>query len=489
MTSPVKSACVLGIGSAAASLILAAGVAVWLGPVPAAAWVILAGGSATIGSLAASAAFHAALRVQTDLKRLSDYVETTVNSSDAVPPGNLSGAVQRFAGVVTETTARLRGEHDASVARCRELELEARVNETQRRNLEAILNAISDGVIVTDAFNEIVLANGAAAQALRFDLGPSLRRPIDEVLDDARLVKLIKDARDATAADRRSVEHRARDERVFRVTSAVVGHERHAPGAGVVTVLRDVTHDKEVAAMKSEFVSQVSHELRTPLSSIKAYVEMLIDGEAHDEPTRGQFYDIVQSETDRLERMIDNILSISKIDAGVTSVNLQRVDLVALLRSCIGVLRPQAESHGVTVHDELGDADAHVFIDREMVHQAAINLLSNALKYTPRGGEVHVTLEADPHENVVSFAFRDTGPGIPADELPRLFQKFYRAPSNNRLAGGTGLGLNLVKQVVETVHGGRVVVKSEIGVGSTFTCELPMAETNRGLPLVGGSSA
>ncbi|MEM8495976.1 MAG: ATP-binding protein, partial [Planctomycetota bacterium] len=360
----------------------------------------------------------------------------------------------------------------------RELELTSRVSEAERRNLEAILNAISDGVVVTDAFNEVTLANGAAARALEFELEQSLRRPLEEILVDPRLVKLIKDTRDAGPAMRRSVEHKLRESSTYQVTTTCVGGDatEKASATGVVTVLRDVTKDKEIAEMKSDFVSKVSHELRTPLSSIKAYIEMLIDGEAHDEETRAEFYDIVQNETNRLQRLIDNILSISRIESGVVKVHREPVSLPALVADCVEVLQPQAAMKSITLTEQPYPASFEVFADRDMIYQATMNLISNAVKYTPDGGTVDVWMDVDEHDRTVSVSVKDSGVGIPADDLPNLFQKFFRVQSNNKVAKGTGLGLNLVKHVVETVHDGRIDVKSEVGKGSTFIYTLPIAD-------------
>ncbi len=361
--------------------------------------------------------------------------------------------------------------------RLRQFEIESRVSDAERRNLEAILNAISDGVIVTDAFHEVMIANGSAARALRFELEDALQRPVDEVITDARLTKLIKDTTQATHHLRRSLEHHLKDsdgEAFYQITSSRIIND--ASPAGVVTVLHNITRDKEIAEMKSDFVSKVSHELRTPLSSIKAYIEMLIDGEAHDEETRAEFYNIVQSETNRLQRLIDNILSISRIESGVTKVHRELVTLPKLVKECIDVLQPQAQAKNITLIEIAAPVFFDVHADRDMIYQATMNLMSNAIKYTQQGGQVKIAIEVDEHDRQAIVSVTDNGAGIPAEDLPMLFQKFFRVQSNNKLATGTGLGLNLVKHVIESVHNGRVWVESEVGKGSTFRYALPIAD-------------
>jgi len=215
---------------------------------------------------------------------------------------------------------------------------------------------------------------------------------------------------------------------------------------------------------------------RRPLSSIKAYMEMLIDGEAQDEETRTEFYNIVQGEANRLSRLIDNILNISRIESGVVKVQRESVVLASLLDDVINVLLPQAKAKRIEL-SLVPPTDAfQVFADRDMIYQAMLNLLGNAIKYTPAGGKVTASIAVDRKAGLVSVTVADTGIGIPAVDLPRVFDKFYRVADHKKYAQGTGLGLNLVRHIIETVHGGKLRVVSEVGSGTAFTFALPMAE-------------
>lgn len=378
-----------------------------------------------------------------------------------------------------------------------DLEVELRVAEGRRQHLEAILNSISDAVIVTDAFNEAVLANEAAAHLLQFDLDPALRQPIEHIVADPTLVKLIKDTRESSYAGsrgrRRHIEHRmgcngrvtVYDVTLTCVASSPTGANTNRAdgsgpfldvGAGVITILRDITREKEIAEMKSEFVSSVSHELRTPLASIKAYMEMLIDGEAADEQTQAEFYHIIQAETTRLSRLIDNILNLSRIESGVVRVQRKQIALAPVVKEAVDIMQPQGRAKQITLEERPCLAAVQVLADRDMILQVLLNLMGNAVKYTRAGGHITVVLSADENERLARIAVIDTGVGVPQPDLPHLFEKFYRVVSHRKLAEGTGLGLNLVKHVVESVHGGSVSVTSEIGKGSAFTFALPMAE-------------
>jgi two-component system phosphate regulon sensor histidine kinase PhoR len=246
--------------------------------------------------------------------------------------------------------------------------------------------------------------------------------------------------------------------------------------AGVVAVLHDMTKEKEVAQMKNDFVSSVSHELRTPLASIKAYVEMLIDGEATDPKTQGEFYDVIHNEANRLGRLIDNILNISRIEAGLVKTTKKPLSVVVVLKEAMEVIVPQARQKSITLVENLSPSFYQTLADRDMIYESVLNLLSNAVKYTPEGGRVSVQAEVDEARRKVRVRISDTGVGIPPKDLPCLFDKFFRSESNSRMAKGTGLGLSLVKHIIEGVHQGRVFVESELGKGSTFGFELDLTE-------------
>jgi len=368
--------------------------------------------------------------------------------------------------------------HRAAIER-KELEIQLKVAQLERQHGEAIIRSISDAVLVTDKFDELVLANESAARALTFKLD-SARAPVEKVLSDSKVIEMIREMRQSGSTHgRRVIEHRIRhgeSDRTYKVTLSCVADEC-ADGkepAGVVCVLHDMTREKEIAQMKNDFVSHVSHELRTPLASIKAYVEMLVDGEASDEKTAREFYEIIQSEANRLGRLIDNILSISRIESGLVKINKQPQSLSVILKEAIEVITPQAKTKNITIEERVPPAFYTTNIDRDMLYQAVLNLMSNSVKYTPDGGRLTVETIVDESGRKVIAQVTDTGVGIPAKDLPFVFDKFYRVEANSKMAKGTGLGLSLVKHIVENVHQGRVFVKSEVGKGSTFGFELDL---------------
>jgi two-component system phosphate regulon sensor histidine kinase PhoR len=358
----------------------------------------------------------------------------------------------------------------------KQLSLQRTLAETQRRQMEAVFDSIAEPLLVSDSFGHLVLANAAAGQLFGFDPANSQRKRLDEIITDAALLDVVRRSREADVrAARRRAEHQI-NTRIFESTLSSFGSAGVGESAqhGVVMMLRDITHERESSKAKSNFVAQVSHELRTPLSAISGYVEMLVDGETTDEKTRREYYEIIHSSADRLGRLIDNMLNISRIEAGTVRINKEPVSLAMIVKEAVDTLRPQAEAKEIKLTDELTPVVYRVVADRDLLHQAILNLVSNAIKYTPESGSVHVRMTPHEEHQQINIEVIDTGAGIPLEVQPRIFEKFFRVEENKKLAKGTGLGLNLVKQIVETVHGGQVTLTSAAGRGSTFEIVLPL---------------
>jgi two-component system phosphate regulon sensor histidine kinase PhoR len=390
------------------------------------------------------------------------------------------GEIGQLQQAVKELLEFSRRDLDARNLALREEQIRVRVLQAEKQHMEAVLNSIADAVLVTNAYGDVTLVNGAAEKALGFHFDRTERRALPEVCRDAGLLaaheQLRKSEHHVPRKFAEVVYGENGDTRIYKATINAV----RSPVAdrdelsGVVTVLHDVTREREAARLKNDFVSKVTHELRTPLSSIRAYVEMLVDGEAEDAKTRDEFYQIIDSESERLSRMIDNILNISRIEAGVTKVEKQNVALTPILKQVVEVLSPQAAEKEQSLEAELSPVFYQVNADRDMLYQAVLNVAGNAIKYTPAGGSIRVSSAIEGGMAVVRVA--DNGLGIPKEDLPRLFEKFHRVTANKKAAKGTGLGLALVKEIIETLHHGQVTVESEVGKGTTFELRLPIAE-------------
>ena len=357
-----------------------------------------------------------------------------------------------------------------------DLRIRARLSERQRRHTEAIIYSLRDAVVVVDDQDRLAMANEPAAELLGFN-DDARGKPIADVCGEKHrefVEFLHQSAQSGVEGTRREMLFTLGEQP--HVFDTIVSCVYEGPKvSGVVAVLHDVTREKEISQMKNDFVSHVSHELKTPLASITAYSEMLADGEAGDEKTRKQFYGIIQTQAQRLNRLIEDILNISRIESGLIKVAKEPVSLAILIEQQMSMIRKCADEKNITVSWQTPIIFDQVYADKDMISQVIVNLLSNAVKYTPSGGSVRIATEVDEAAGRARVTVTDTGVGIPEEELEHLFRKFYRVAANNKHAKGTGLGLNLVKQIVEKVHNGRVFVTSTAGVGSTFGFELPLA--------------
>ena len=358
-------------------------------------------------------------------------------------------------------TSRLQTESDALL----------RVRELRIVRLESALQQFTDAVVLCDTDGELLFWNTAAARLMSADAGGASHRfELPPVLSD--FVRSTASRSEATRSRTLECELPSRGAScAYRAVAACVGDAEQRP-LGVSLVLRDIREEQAEKTRHAEFVSSVSHELKTPLASMKAFLEMLIDGDVADPQEQSDLYGFMDVQIDRLTRLINNMLNLARIQSGVIRVQRQDCALNEVLQKALEVAAPTAGEKQITVTPELSEMYLPVHVDPDLFGQAVINLLSNAIKYTPDGGEVRLRSRAGEDEAIIEV--RDTGMGIPADSLPKLFQRFYRVPENNKAAAGTGLGLALVKYIVEDVHNGRIAVDSEVGAGSCFAIVIPL---------------
>jgi len=373
-----------------------------------------------------------------------------------------------------ELTTRI-GEYAKQV---KDLQLQIQLSQKRTQNTEAIIYSIRDAVIVVDEFDKLLMANEVAGRLFNFDFRRSQHKHLNELIgtDKSEFADFLSRSKQSKGrATRQEIEFTEGDERkTFDcIVSCVYDHNRQVCRA--VAVLHDVTREKEISQMKNDFVGHVSHELKTPLASITAYSEMLADGEAADEETRREFYSVIQNQAKRLNRLIEDILNTSRIESGLIKISKEPINLAILIEEQLQMIGSYAEERNIKITRQKPIVFDQVNVDRDMISQVIVNLLSNAVKYTPSGGSVRVETKVDEIESLVRVSVADTGVGIPEDEIDHVFDKFYRVGVNKKQAKGTGLGLNLVKQIVEKLHDGRVFVESQVGVGSTFGFELPLA--------------
>jgi two-component system phosphate regulon sensor histidine kinase PhoR len=421
---------------------------------------------------------HQALQGTLDMLASAD-----LRTLDAAPPSAASALADEWQHTLDSLRRRLADEaaqrQEAEDARA-VVEMRARRREIEYERLSATLASLSDPVLVIDEYDQLALCNPAAERlfGLRAAAG---QRGWTQQLRCEGLVALVAEARSRHRAAARSEELQVADPqrgpRWYRATVNTFfrgGDEAQGGKPAAVVVLRDINDERAARGRHAEFVSAVSHEMKTPLAGIRAYVEMLVDGDAEDEQTREEFLAVIHSQADRLQRLVDNLLNLSRIESGVVQVNKQHGSLNDLLAEAVNVVRPSAEQKRITLVEDLSPLYLGTLFDRDQLLQAAINLMSNAVKYTPEGGTV--TVRSRSLDDEVQFEVEDTGVGLEPEDCERIFDKFYRVRKNQHMASGTGLGLPLAKSIVEDVHGGRLTVRSTPGQGSTFTVTLRRVE-------------
>lgn len=337
--------------------------------------------------------------------------------------------------------------------------------EQERMRLSAVLEATPDAVIVTDGDGRISLANPAAEVVLRVSAARARGRLVDDVVLVPELIELLTQP----GGELRSAEVKVPAGRVMFASACDVSADQDSE-AGRVCVLGDITHYKKLDALKSEFVSTVSHDLRAPLTLMRGYGTMLtMMGTMNDQ--QKDFVRKILDSVDQMASLVDNLLDLGRIEAGV-GLSLEPVQIEGVIRDVADSYRPQAVNKQITLEVEAVESSEAIEADPTLLRQAIANLVDNALKYTPQKGLVRV--RARQQEGVQRIVIEDNGLGIAPTDQARLFEKFYRARRPEALREkGAGLGLAIVKSIVEQ-HGGRVRLESRLGMGSTFTLELPM---------------
>jgi two-component system phosphate regulon sensor histidine kinase PhoR len=256
--------------------------------------------------------------------------------------------------------------------------------------------------------------------------------------------------------------------RNFSVTVAPV---RAADTNGAVLVLHDITELRRLERVRRDFVANVSHEFKTPLTAIQGFAETLLGGALDDKANRKRFVEIIREHAQRLARLTDDMLKLSRIEAGRLELEMRPIRVEALVNGCVETTRPRAESKGLQLQVQLPPGLPAIQGDGAQLGEVLQNLLDNAVQYTPSGGEITVEARQNGHE--VIFTVADTGIGVPESDLERIFERFYRVDAaRSREAGGTGLGLAIARHIVEA-HGGRIWVESAVGQGSRFHFSVP----------------
>jgi len=334
--------------------------------------------------------------------------------------------------------------------------------DAERARLATVLDQMTDGVLIADAQGIIQFANPATSKL--FQTSNPINRSLTEVIRNHQLVEAWRRCQQTRALQSETVEVPAR----HQFLQLVVIPDSHSSGS--LLLVQDLTQLRRLETVRRDFISNLSHELRTPLASLKALAETLQDGALDDPPAARRFIDQIQIEVDALTQMVTELLELSKIESGRFSLDLRPVEACDLLDSASKRMQLQAERAGLNLRVACPDGLPKVKIDSQRLEQVLVNLIHNAVKFTRSGGEVFLFAEAGIGE--VRFAVRDSGIGIPAGDVERIFERFYRV-DKSRTGSGTGLGLSIAKHIVEA-HNGKIWAESIEGQGSTFYFSIPI---------------
>jgi two-component system phosphate regulon sensor histidine kinase PhoR len=378
------------------------------------------------------AVFAHSLR-QKDLSALPDHVDGTEE---------LSRAVRSLASVYSSQLASLNSEHT---------------------RLAAVLEQMTDGVLIVDADGLIQFANPAAQKL--FEFSDPIHRTITEVVRHHQLVEAWRRSRQNMELQTESVEVPAR----HQFLQLVVIPDKKTGGS--LLMVQDLTRVRRLETVRRDFISNISHELRTPLASLKALTETLQNGALSDPEAGPRFLNRIVTEVDALTQMTQELLDLSRIESGQVALNLAPTSPGKLLSSACDRMKLQAERAGLALRVDCSDDLPDIRADQNRLEQVLVNLIHNAVKFTHPGGEV--VLMAETAGDGIRFGVKDTGIGIPSEEVSRVFERFYRV-DKSRAGSGTGLGLSIARHIVEA-HQGKIWVDSMEGRGSTFFFTIPKA--------------
>ena len=352
-------------------------------------------------------------------------------------------------------------------------EIGSKVNSlsSEKAKLGAVVSGMFEGVILTNEKGEIVLANPSIYKLFMVDSSPEGKVPIEMVRS-----AIIQDIVDRVLKEKQRLTTKeliinVPEEKVIQVNGVPVMEKGKLEGA--ILVFHDITELRRLERVRQDFVANVSHELRTPISSIKGYAETLLEGAINDKANAKDFVEIIYRDSERLAKLIDDILDLSRIESDKMKMALLPTDFAGTLERSIAIMAKQAKAKLIAVKMDLPESLPKILADEARISQVLINLLDNAIKYTKEGGSV--TVSARPKDKYIQIDVSDTGIGIPEEDISRIFERFYRVDkARSRELGGTGLGLSIVKHIVQA-HDGEVWVKSLVGHGSTFSFIIPKA--------------
>ena len=341
--------------------------------------------------------------------------------------------------------------------------------ETEKGKISVILSHMNEGVIAIGQCKQCVMANPAAEKIFGFTAADAQKRSLIEITRHPQLERIVDHAFQEQKNVSDEIQISGKIKKTLRVNVIVLG--THARDISGILVFHDMTELRQLENIRKEFVANVSHELRTPLTSIKGFIETLLSGASKDPTTSERFLKIISEETNRLGRLVEDILTLGEIEQGAALVNKEKIDLSSELPAILERFKTQILEKKIEVENHISGKPLQLSGDRDKVHQVFVNLIDNAIKFNRPEGKI--ILSADQKPEGVAITVEDTGIGIPEEALGRIFERFFRVDkARSKELGGTGLGLAIVKHIMEA-HGGHATCQSTPGQGSRFSVFFP----------------
>jgi two-component system phosphate regulon sensor histidine kinase PhoR len=335
----------------------------------------------------------------------------------------------------------------------------------ERDRMATILSNIDDAILMVDGDSKITTMNRAAENIFQISEKKALGHTFIEIVRDHELNELLQHCRSTGKQQTGAVEIKLKKQFLAAIATPLPGD------GGCLVHIQDLTELRRLEMIRQDFISNISHELRTPIASVKALAETLNEGAIEDPSVAKDFLSRINVEVDKLAQMVQELGELSRIESGEAPLNKRRINMADVIGHAVDRLRAQADRAELKLDIDIPPTLPEVMSDEARVEQVLVNIIHNAIKFTPSGGKINISAKARDNDILVSVS--DTGVGIPADDLPRIFERFYKA-DKSRSGGGTGLGLAIAKHIVEA-HGGRIWAESVEGRGSTFNFTLPLA--------------
>jgi two-component system phosphate regulon sensor histidine kinase PhoR len=350
----------------------------------------------------------------------------------------------------------------------------------EKERIESVIDSIDDGIMVRDLVGSIIHVNRSMAYLLKLSSKDAIGKTIQDCIDNEEIISFIeREQFNDSSFTQKNLEvildQFDREKTLLISYLPLLSSEECVMGN--VIIAKDITAARMTQQNQSDFIAHVSHELRTPLTTIKSYVEMLMDNEVSDDDTKIDFYNTINDEANRLARLISNLLNISKIETGSLAINKDMIKTGEFIKDIVHSIESQAVSKNINLEPILPDKLSALVVEKDLLRVAILNILGNAIKYTPPGGSITLTVKEN--DSNVTLDISDTGYGISNEELPHIFDKFFRSSDDTiKQQTGNGLGLALSREIIR-LHDGKIEVSSKLQQGTRFTLTLPKEDSPR----------